>query len=181
MVNAHKCHFMSFCPWHSMHCMGLVTLLLTKEFDSTKDLGVCVDSSLQFKRQISFIVKKFLRILGLIKNVSRDFRSASTLVKLYKPLLLPILTYCLSIWLPHTQLAMGELISIEHKFLRFVSKLTPVQMHFFDHDYTSIRSYLNFMPLRLIFLRNIYYILPFYISHKFPRPHLSMNYSLIDH
>ena len=57
------------------------------------------------------------------------------------------------------------MIFIKYKFLRFVSKLLPVLMHFFDHDYTNIRNYLKLTPLRSIFLRNDY-ILSFKISRK---------------
>ena len=60
---------------------------------------------------------------------------------------------------------MGELVSIEHKFLRFVSKLTPAPMRFDYHDYTSIRELLNLIPLRTILLKNDY-ILAFKISHS---------------
>ena len=96
--------------------------------NSTKDLGMLVGTSMQFESQISAVVNKCLRILGLIKNVSRDFRCASTLIKRYKSLLLISITYCSSIWLPYTEVALGEQMSIEHKFLRFMSKLTPVPM-----------------------------------------------------
>ena len=96
------------------------------------------DGKMTFGNQIEIVVNKCLRTLGFIKNVSGDFRSASTLVKLYKSLLVPILTFCSPIWLPHTEAAMGEIVSIEHKFLRFVSRLTPTPMRFYDHDYTPI-------------------------------------------
>ena len=68
----------------------------------------------------------------------------------------PILTYCSSIWLPYTQTAFDGLIAIEHKFLRFVSKLTPVPMLFFNHDYTAIRKFLHLTSLRHIYLINDY-------------------------
>ena len=112
---------------------------------------VIFDSRMSLNDQIAEIVKKSLRILGFVKNISSVFRNASTLVHLYKSLLLPIWIYCSSICLSHTQTALNELIAIKHKFLRFVSRRTPVPMHFFDHDYTAIRSF-----LRLPFLRNMF-------------------------
>ena len=60
---------------------------------------------------------------------------------------------------------MGEIVSIEHKFLRFVSRLTPTPMRFDDHDYTPIRKLLNLTPLRTIFLKNDY-ILAYKIFHN---------------
>ena len=93
------------------------------------------DSAMSFENQIQNVVNKCLKTLGFIKNVSREFRSTSTLVKLYKSLLLPILTYCSPIWLPHTETALGESIAIEHKFLSYISRLTTVPMRFDDHNY----------------------------------------------
>ena len=130
-----------------------------------RDLGVVFDGKMTFGNQIEIVVDKCLRTLGFIKNVSRDFRSASTLVKLYKSLLLPILTFCSPIWLPHTKAAMDEIVPIEHKFLRFVSRLTPTPMRFDDHDNTPIQKLLNLTPLRTIFLKN-YNIVAFNISHN---------------
>ena len=56
----------------------------------------------------------------------------------------------------NTQAALDELIAIEHKFLRFVSKRTPVPKRFFDHNYTAIREYLRLPSLRKIYLKNDY-------------------------
>ena len=61
-----------------------------------RDLGVVFDVKMAHGNQIEPVVNKCLRTLGLIKNVSCYFRSALTLVKLYKSLLLPILTFIFS-------------------------------------------------------------------------------------
>ena len=54
----------------------------------------------------------------------------------------------------NTQAALDELIAIEHKFLRFVSKMPAVPMRFFDHNYTAVRKYLTLPSLRNIYLKN---------------------------
>ena len=152
-VNESGCNFLSF-------ARGSLTLDNSYTIDnttlgrigSTRDLGVMITPVCHLPiryDQISAVVKESLRIVGFIKNVS-------TLVHFYKSLLLPILTYCSSI--PHTQSALDELIAIEHKFLKFVSKRTPVPMHFYDHDHTLIRSTLQLppAPFKNIFLKNDY-------------------------
>ena len=88
-------------------------------------------------------------MLGFIRNVACDFRSASTLVYLYKSLILPTLTYCATIWAPHTQIDLSQLISIEHKFLRFASKKTATPMHYFNHDFSNIRKILKLPKLEI--------------------------------
>ena len=60
---------------------------------------------------------------------------------------------------------LGELIAIEHKFLRFVSRLTPFSMRFDDHDYTQVRSHLGLIPLRATLSKNDY-ILAYKITHR---------------
>ena len=133
-----------------------------------------MDSKMSFNAQISAVVKRSLKILGFLKYVSSDFKRPSTLVHLYESLLLPILTYCSSIWLPFTQTAIDELISIEHIFLSFVSRMTLVPMLFFNHDYTAIHEYSCLPSLRNIYLRN-YYIIELLversISHNLRNPH----------
>ena len=77
-VNESKCNFLPF-------ARGSLTLDTSYSIDnnildrvgSTRDLGVMVDFSMSFDDQNSAVVKKSLRILGFIKNVSSDFRSAS--------------------------------------------------------------------------------------------------------
>ena len=154
VVNPRKCFFMSFsrCPCESPSSYKIGDCSLAR-VDSMRNLGVIFDSAMSFENQIQNVVNKCLKTLGFIKNVSRDFRSASTLVKLYKSLLLPILTYCSPIWLPHMETDLGKLIVIK---LRFVSRLTPVTMRFDDHDCTEIRRSLGLISLRNLFLRNDY-------------------------
>ena len=118
-----------------------------------RDLGVIYDSALSFDQQTESVVTKCLKILGFIRNVTLDFRNVSTLVYLYKSLLLPILTYSSSVWFPQTATDFDQLISIEHKFLRFASRKTQKPMHYFDHEYTEIRKALGITELRKLFKR----------------------------
>ena len=104
-----------------------------------------------------------LKIFGFIRNVTIDFNHPQTIAYLYKTLLLPILTYCLPIWRPRTEASLKELISIEHKFLRYASSETSSPMHFFDHDYTQIRNVLSLQSLRSLILE-IYYLVAYKIS-----------------
>ena len=99
------------------------------------------------------MVTKCLKILGFIRNVTLDFRNVSTLLYLYKSLLLPVLTYSSSVWFPQTATDFDRLITIEHKFLRFASRKTHNAMHYFDHDYTEIRRALGITKFRNLFNR----------------------------
>ena len=93
-----------------------------------------MDSTMSFGNQIKSLVNKCLRTIEFVKKVSLDFSTASALVELYKFLLLPMLTFCSPTWLPHSGVALGELLVVEHTFMRFVSRLRPLPMCFDDHD-----------------------------------------------
>ena len=102
-----------------------------------------MDASLNFVDQLKAVFSKCPRLLGFNRNVTLDFSNPHTIVCLYKTLILPILTYCIPIWCSKTETALKKLIAIEYKFLRYVSIKTSNPMHFFDHDYTQIRSLLK--------------------------------------
>ena len=121
--------------------------------DSVRDLGVTYGSTLSFDTQITQYVKKCTRLLGFIRNVTFDFRNASTLVYLYKTLILPSLTCCASIWEPHTQNNLSLLKAVEHKFLRFASRKTAAPMHYFYHGFTNIRQILRLPKLETLLAR----------------------------
>lgn len=151
-INLDKCHFISFCRgqrnFDSQYSIATHNI---QRLEAIRDLGVLYDETLSFDNQIRVVCNKCLRIFGLIRNVTVDFKHVSTLVYLYRALMLPILLYCSSIWHPFTDVAMNMLVAIEHKFLRFASYKTDSPMHFFDHDYTEIRCKLGVISLRSLF------------------------------
>ena len=49
-----------------------------------RDLGVIMDKSLSYREQLQVVVKKCLRILGFIRNVTIDFNNPQTIAYLYK-------------------------------------------------------------------------------------------------
>ena len=61
-----------------------------------------MDATLNFSYQLKVVVSKGLKLLGFIRNVTLDFSNPHTIAYLYKTLILPILTYCISIWCPKT-------------------------------------------------------------------------------
>ena len=67
-----------------------------------RDLGVIMDSKLQFTEHIEHIVNKAnYRVLGFVCGTSTEFKNASTLRNLYLSLVCPILNFASPIWSPH--------------------------------------------------------------------------------
>ena len=133
--------------------------VIVRTVESMRDLGVVLDTSLNFEQQLRVVVYKCLRLFGL------GLTNPHTITYLYKMLVLPILTYCITIWCPTTHIALKELVAIEHKFLRYVSSKKTNPMHYFDPDYTQIRAFLKIVSLRSQ-IRKIDYLLALKIAHK---------------
>ena len=165
-INLNKCRVISF--YHGLQKISAHYFIAETELDRVdqlRDLGVIMDSSLSFKEQLKVVVNKCLKIFGFIRNVTLDFKNASTIIYLYKTLILPIMTYCISIWCPKTENRLKDLIAIEHKVLRYASTKTSQPMHFFNHDYTEIRAQLKVMSLKQI-IKKIDYLVAFKIAKK---------------
>ena len=73
-VNNSKCNFISLAKGslnlQTAYTIGNVSL---ERVDSIRDLGVMIDSTMTFDVQIFTVVKKSLKILGFIKNISSDY------------------------------------------------------------------------------------------------------------
>ena len=121
-----------------------------------------MDKSLSYREQLQVFIKKCIKIIGFIRNVTTDFNNPQTIVFLYKILLLlvllNILTYCIPIWCPKTETSLKELISIEHKVLRYTSTKTSSPVHYFDDDYTQIRTKLGLQSIRSLILEIDYLV-----------------------
>ena len=82
-----------------------------------RDLGVEVDSELNFSRHINHIVGKALTRSYLL---SRSFtsRDTPTLVRAFKVYVRPIVEYCSAVWSPHAAKDIDLLESVQRKFTK---------------------------------------------------------------
>ena len=69
--------------------------------DNEKDLGVMIDSHLNFENHINETVKKANKIVGVIKRNFKDL-NVKTFV-LYKSMIRSHLEYAQTVWSPHKQ------------------------------------------------------------------------------
>ena len=113
---------------------------LLSNVKSLKDLGVIVDSKLDFKEHINYVFSKALKMIGFIRKFTLDFKNCSVILYLYKSLVLPILMYASPIWSPHVAVDQYRLETVQHKFLRYLSLKNGQAMDPFSHDYSNIMS-----------------------------------------
>ena len=167
--NPGKCKVISFSQ--GVRKFSQPYILLDNELERVakiRDLGVVLDSSLNFEQLLRVVVNKCLRLFGFMRNITPDFTNPYTITHLYEMLVLPILTYCITLWCLKIKIALMELIAIEHKFLRYASSKTTNPMHYFDHDYTQIRALLKIESFRSQIMK-IDFLVAFKIAHKLYR------------
>ena len=77
---------------------SLVNLTLIERVNSYKSLGVQVDETLSWESHISEVVGKSAKVLAALRSWLRPICPQSTLVTIYKSLVLPHLDYCSAVW-----------------------------------------------------------------------------------
>ena len=130
--NAKKCKVMHIGkknPGHQYHMTdqsGQIAQItaVTEE----KDLGVTVDSNLNFKGQVRAVTKKANSMTGiLVRNFKHLDPSAFT--TLYKAIVRPVVEYGSPVWAPHTAQDQNRLESIQRRATRSVKTLRKKPYH----------------------------------------------------
>ena len=111
-----KCHVLSFGKEDTMTKLQLfhgVYTLCGHELDyveEEKDLGVVIDSNLNFESHIDSKVAKAMSFLGLIRR-NFHYLDKSSLLRLYKAFVRPHLEYAQAVWSPSSS---GLITKIEN-------------------------------------------------------------------
>lgn len=83
-----------------------------------RDLGVVYNEKTCFNRHIDLFCSKARQMNGFISRIGKDFKKPSTLVTLYKAIVIPHLEYASQIWNSHTELNNHQIEAVQHKFIR---------------------------------------------------------------
>jgi len=94
---------------------------------SVKYLGVFVDCKLSWNHHISHVSAKATRVLNLLRRHMYTCRASSKL-KAFRALVLPVLDYASVAWNPHTQKNISALEKIQNRGARWVcgSRFNPI-------------------------------------------------------
>ena len=90
--------------------------------NSEKDLGVYIDSELNFRDHVAKTVSKANKILGIIRRTFR-YLDRTTLVLLYKTLVRPILEYGYPAWAPLNVREKDELEAVQRRATKLISTI----------------------------------------------------------
>ena len=86
-----------------------------------KDLGVEVDSSMEFSNQCNVAVKNANVTLGIIwRNIKS--RKKNIIVKLYKTLVRPKLEYCVQAWCPYLKKDIEIIERVQHRATKLIGE-----------------------------------------------------------
>ena len=86
-----------------------------------KDLGVTLDSSLNFVSHVASVGSKGFQMLGFIKRCTVDFTGIAAIKRLYCSLVLPHLTYASCVWSTCYANHKQSLERVQHKFLKYAA------------------------------------------------------------
>jgi hypothetical protein len=143
--NTEKCFIATF--GHSQHHRSykILDTLLVRQ-DQFKDLGVTVNTSLNFKYHVDSVTSKAFSKLGLINKVFKNKSESSTLT-LYKSFVRPQLEYSSVVWCPYTQGSTDKIERVQRRMCRMLRELK-------GSSYQNQLKKLNILSLQARRLRN---------------------------
>lgn len=108
---------------HSIEKAGKIDMVLKehrlKEVSSYNYLGVYVDSSMNWSKQVNIICKKIYPKLKLLNRLS-SFLSSDVLLKIYKVTVLPIFDDGCIVWMNCTKKLFDKLERLQSQVLRII-------------------------------------------------------------
>lgn len=120
-LNLNKCQQITFCrgtnPINFAYSIQGSPLSVVSEI---KDLGVVLDSRLNFKNQIEVVKGKAFRMLGYLIRTCKDFTCLNAIKAAYFAIVRSHLDYCSEIWSPTQKGASAMLESVQRRFVRFL-------------------------------------------------------------
>ena len=120
-LNINKCTSMSFSRSQYQRQMNYqINDQQLPTVTSVNDLGVTINSKLDFGSHVNKIVSQAFKVLGYIFRSGKDFNNINTLIRLFNALVRPILEYCSVIWSPWTNQLVSSLERTQQKLCKFI-------------------------------------------------------------
>ena len=98
------------------------SLIIIKQSDCEKDVGVLVPTNLKFEEQCSAAIAKANCVLGQIKRAFNT-RDTGVILNAFKTYVLPHLDYCCQVWSPATKKWSKKIEQVQKRALRLIPSL----------------------------------------------------------
>lgn len=125
-VNVRKCNVITFCrtrnPIDFDYTMSGTSIV---RVSTVKDLGVLLDSKLNYTQHIAATTAKANAMLGFIKRNTQQFRDIYCLKTLFCALVRSVLEYGVLIWSPYYAVQINRIERIQRNFLRYALRSLP--------------------------------------------------------
>ena len=121
-LNVDKTHFMIF---HSkgkkIHCDENVQIMgnIISKVETTKFLGVIIDSNLSWNQHIGYVSSKISKNIGIVRKARKIF-SKETLLTLYYSFIYPYLNYCIHVWGSAVTTSLDRIIKLQKRIVRII-------------------------------------------------------------
>lgn len=119
--NVNKCFSVSFGSSFSQRTYSIDNICIPRNSEY-KDLGIIVNSALNFRSHINITVSRAFSKLGLIKKlfVKRD---TTSILKLYNAFVLPSIEYASIVWSPHSASHISNLERVQKSMCRLIPRI----------------------------------------------------------
>lgn len=118
------------------------------EVQSTKFLGVQIDSQLSWSDHIEYIKKKISKGIGIIKK-ARNFLNIDTLKILYYSFIYPYITYCIEVWGKACDIYLNQIDMLQKRCVRILSGSS-----FLEHT-MPLFQHLKILTVRKVYLYRV--------------------------
>lgn len=178
VLNAAKCYHIKFTrKRHPTQAFYHINGSLITEVTNIRDLGVTLDSKLDFRDHIDLIAKKGARLAGFVTRQTKFFKDIEIPVILFNCYVRSLLEYCSPIWSPSYAVHVDRLERLQKQFLYHLSFVNNL-----CHSLTTYDSRLAYFKLTsLEFRRSVADILFLHkiINGKIDSPELLEKVELI--
>ena len=117
------------------------TWLGTHHLIGSLQLRILIFYNFTVHDHLDYVYKRAVKTLGFIKRTTFDLRHTSSIIYLYKTLVLPLLTYCSTILSPYQHTYIDKLEGIQLRLLRYLALESGTTMSYTDHDYSKLYFY----------------------------------------
>lgn len=121
-LNVKKCFHLTFTRNinHFITEYKIKNVSLSK-VSSTRDLGVIIDSKINFREHISNITFKASKALGFVLRNTKNFKHPKTKIILYNALVRSHLEYCCQVWAPFYDVYKSRIERVQRWFLNSIT------------------------------------------------------------
>ena len=111
------------------------------------DLGVCITPCFDFRSHYVHCTGIALRALDFISRFAKHFRNRESLKLLYAAFVRPHVEYASVICSPRLAKYIKSIERVQHKFLRFATRILENPMNRVDHDYGPVLASFKLVTL----------------------------------